>query len=605
MSALSVEVPFPVFYDRAGEPLENGYVWIGQANLNPQTNPIQVYFDRNLTQPAAQPLRTLAGYISNAGTPAQVYVDAASFSILVQDKNGTMVYNFPDGTGIRTDACGIEYSPPFAGAVTYPVCEKLAQTVSVKDFGAVGDGITDDRPAIQAAIDAMAAQGGGTVNIPAGTYRLATGDVFYALSLLNKNNVAIVGDGPTNTILKVANGVSRGVIAYTGCVGVMLSNLTVDSNASNHPIVQGVHGLRLDNCDDVYFQQVIVRDTMSYGIGFQGNNDYKRVFLENIQIIDAGNDGIDFKNRADSNESLIINNIIIQNHSRRLAGKAGIDVRGPATISNVQIYMKVFDAIGVRFRETDIGGNGIGGRRSSISNFYINGGGGGSTDGIVCDDVEIAVSNGSIIDIGAVGVWVTDNGSRSHVSNVNVIGSGSSINFELGDGASEATIVGCNSFGGDTGFRMNSTNSQLIACSHVGGSRGFRRSQGTGPNYLTNCRSSGAVTNFSSGFDRSLNCDFGVGSAIPSFVSVNGVVGLRVSEVVNAVNHLSAVPSILGSPVELRPAGTDTTCDLLLSGRGAGLVRIGTRVASADVPVTGYIEIKDAGGTVRRLAVVG
>lgn len=169
---MSVEVPFPVFYDRNGEPLENGYIFIGQANLNPQTNPIQVFFDRNLTQLAAQPLRTLSGYISNAGTPAQVYVDAVNFSIQVQDKNGTMVYNFPDGTGISPDACGVEYAPPFVGGVPYPVCEKLAQTVSVKDFGAVGDGVANDQPACQAAIDAVIANGGGSVYFPVGTYLL-------------------------------------------------------------------------------------------------------------------------------------------------------------------------------------------------------------------------------------------------------------------------------------------------------------------------------------------------------------------------------------------------------------------------------------------------
>jgi hypothetical protein len=131
MSALSVEVPFPVFYDRAGEPLENGYVWIGQANLNPQTNPIQVYFDKNLTQPAAQPLRTLAGYISNAGTPAQIYVDANNFSILVQDKNGTMVYNFPEGTGVSAsiDATDVTYTPPQIGAIQETVSDALDVSV--------------------------------------------------------------------------------------------------------------------------------------------------------------------------------------------------------------------------------------------------------------------------------------------------------------------------------------------------------------------------------------------------------------------------------------------------------------------------------------------
>jgi hypothetical protein len=174
MSALSIEVPFPVFQDRDGQPLENGYVWLGVANLNPQTNPVIAYFDKALTIPAAQPLRTINGYISNAGTPAQVYVDGVSFSILVQDSKGSMVYNFPDGTGISPDACGVTYDPPFAGAVAYPVCEKLEQTISVKDFGAVGDGVADDTVAIQAALDYINGVDTKALYFPTGQYRITS-----------------------------------------------------------------------------------------------------------------------------------------------------------------------------------------------------------------------------------------------------------------------------------------------------------------------------------------------------------------------------------------------------------------------------------------------
>jgi hypothetical protein len=158
MTPLSIQVPFPVFQDRDGQPLDNGYVWIGTANLNPQTNPVVAYFDAALTIVAAQPLRTLNGYISNAGTPAQVYVDGVNFSILVQDSKGSMVYNFPDGSGISPDACGVTYNPPFTGAVPYPVCEKLEQVISVKDFGAVGDGLVDDTTAFANALNAAGLQ---------------------------------------------------------------------------------------------------------------------------------------------------------------------------------------------------------------------------------------------------------------------------------------------------------------------------------------------------------------------------------------------------------------------------------------------------------------
>lgn len=42
---------------------------------------------------------------------------------------------------------------------------------NVRDHGAKGDGTTLDTAAIQRAIDAVAAAGGGTVPLPAGTYR--------------------------------------------------------------------------------------------------------------------------------------------------------------------------------------------------------------------------------------------------------------------------------------------------------------------------------------------------------------------------------------------------------------------------------------------------
>jgi len=168
MTALSIQVPFPVFQDRDGQPLDNGYVWIGTSNLYPITNPVVAYFDAALTIVAAQPLRTLNGYISNAGTPAQVYVDGVNFSILVQDSKGTMVYNFPDGTG-TANAAGVIYDPAGTGAVATTVQAKLRESVSVKDFGAVGDGVTNDTAAIQAAIASLPVQIGGIVYFPSST----------------------------------------------------------------------------------------------------------------------------------------------------------------------------------------------------------------------------------------------------------------------------------------------------------------------------------------------------------------------------------------------------------------------------------------------------
>jgi len=109
MSALSIQVPFPVFQDRDGQPLDNGYVWIGTANLDPQVNPINVYWDAALTIAAVQPIRTIGGYPANSGTPARVYVDS-DYSIRVMNKNGSTIYTSLNGNldsgSIATNATG-------------------------------------------------------------------------------------------------------------------------------------------------------------------------------------------------------------------------------------------------------------------------------------------------------------------------------------------------------------------------------------------------------------------------------------------------------------------------------------------------------------------
>jgi hypothetical protein len=75
------------------------------------------------------------------------------------------------GATKQTTLSSSPYVPAGTGAVTRTVQSKLSDTVSVKDFGAVGDGVTDDTAAIQAAINKQNVSG-GRVFFPAGTYKM-------------------------------------------------------------------------------------------------------------------------------------------------------------------------------------------------------------------------------------------------------------------------------------------------------------------------------------------------------------------------------------------------------------------------------------------------
>lgn len=155
MSVLSVQPTFQIFTEADGQPLENGYIWIGTANLDPQVNPISVYWDAALTQPAVQPIRTINGYPAKSGSPGRLYVNS-DYSIRVQNKNGSAIYSAPESTDKYSSEL-ITFLQAGTGAVATTVQAKLREFVSVKDFGAKGDGTTDDTAAIQAAATYCAA----------------------------------------------------------------------------------------------------------------------------------------------------------------------------------------------------------------------------------------------------------------------------------------------------------------------------------------------------------------------------------------------------------------------------------------------------------------
>lgn len=138
------------------------------------------------------------------------------------------------------------------GAVQRTVDSKLKDVVSVKDFGAVGDGVANDTTAIQAAID-YASTTGKTVYFPAGTYKAvpATDSVwegtYYAEGLIKatfimKSNMSLQGE--LGATIKLADNCST--LAAPTRLALFFSNsqlsnlsfrgLTFDMNGLNNRI---------------------------------------------------------------------------------------------------------------------------------------------------------------------------------------------------------------------------------------------------------------------------------------------------------------------------------------------------------------------------------
>lgn len=160
------------FFSANGDPLVGGKLYSYQAGT---TTPLNTYTSQTGGSANTNPI------ILDARGEANVWLTAnIAYKLKLTDANDVEVWTVDnisnqDALVLLAASNGsslVGYLPGGTSAVATTVQAKLRQTVSVKDFGAVGDGVANDTLAIQAAVDSVAATG-GVVIFPPGDYLIA------------------------------------------------------------------------------------------------------------------------------------------------------------------------------------------------------------------------------------------------------------------------------------------------------------------------------------------------------------------------------------------------------------------------------------------------
>lgn len=388
--------------------------------------------------------------------------------------------------------------------------------INVHDYGAIGDGITDDTDALQNAYTFLSSlEDGGILYFPHGTYLCST-STFYIFNVMDKSNLTFQGDGVLSVIkVKSGEASSKGVLNFVRCSNITIQNLKLDANAFTSFTKQGTHIIRFEDIDGCFINNLSCINGAWYGLGFQPGT-FTRITIDNVYIENTGADGIDFKNRKNNNRSINISNVSIRNHGILASGKPGLDMRGPIALSNVSISSpdsksSGYQPVGIRIRESS-SINGLGGK-CTVSNIQIK----DVYVGVSVEpgDTESVFSN-IITNNCNVGFLVYGNNAK--FSNCSVLvdsgytGDGYFLNNPI-----NSSFVNCYYMNNNTPTSSESSTAWrldegsgcfLLNCDIVNGKYGFRRVAGTGGHTLQNCRVTGTLIPFTpaSGSDLLLNC---------------------------------------------------------------------------------------------------
>ncbi len=144
-------------------------------------------------------------------------------------------------------------------------------------------------------------------------------------------------------------------------------------------------------------------------------------------------------------------------------------------------------------------------------------------------------------------------------------------------------------------FFTNAFGQQQFAIAHTASAVNYLQVVG-------NVTGSGPVLS-SQGSDTNINIGYITkGTGLHAFATNITAVQFQIAHTASAVNYLQVTGGATGAAATLSAQGSDTNIDLALTPKGTGVLKFGTYTAGI-IAQAGYITIKDAGGTTRRLLV--